>query len=301
MESDQLALSRSSETEAPMPIRDPYIGRYADKYLVVDGLRLHYTTWGERDRPCVMLVHGLQSMLHTWDPIADALCEDYYIVNLDLRGHGDSDWTRQGYAVQRLVSDIHGFAQQLELPPFDMVGHSLGARVGIAYAGTFTDDLRHLVLSDAGPEVSRDAGIRVRARLARSSDVKGFRNEAEALAFFEDVYPEWRPIFHQLHVKHQLRLNWADKLVFKADPDVFWLTGSAGLREVPFLWEAASAITCPTLIMRGTDSYFLSAETARQMLATILGSQLAEFATGHHIPREAPEEFVRVLRGFLAS
>jgi len=281
-------------------VPDLYHGRYADEYVVVNGLRLHYTTWGTRGHQCVMLLHGLQSMLHTWDPIADALCDDHYVISLDLRGHGDSDWSREGYAVQRLISDIHAFARELELPPFAIVGHSLGSRVGIAYAGTYTTEVSRLAISDAGPEVSRDAGIRVRARLARSADVKAFRSESEALAFFQDVYPEWRPIFHQLHVRHQLRRNWADKLVFKADPDVFWLTGSAGLREVPFLWNAASHIICPTLIMRGMRSYFLSAETASKMLTVIRGSRLVEFDTGHHIPREAPEDFVRVLREFLA-
>jgi pimeloyl-ACP methyl ester carboxylesterase len=289
------------QSESDVDVQDPYVGRYADGYVTANGLRLHYTRWGDRDKPCVMLVHGLNSMLHAWDPIADALYHDFFVVSVDLRGHGDSEWAREGYAVQHLIADIHELAGELQLPPFDFVGHSLGCRIGIAYAGTYPDALRHLVLSDAGPEVSRDTGIQVRTRIARSADVKGFRNEAEALAFFQDVYPEWRPEFHQLYVQHQLRLNWAGKLVFKADPDVFWLTGSAGLREVPFLWENAARITCPTLIMRGKRSYFLSAETAAKMLTVIPRAQLVEFDTGHHIPREAPEEFIRVLRDFLAS
>lgn len=288
-----------SETVASPELRDPYVGRYTDEYTTINGLRLHYTDWGgSSDRPLLM-VHGLNVQLHTWDPVADLLREEFRIICLDLRGHGDSDWAKEGYPVKAFVSDIYELVQQLGLGPVDYVGHSLGSRIGIAVGGEHPEILRRLVLSDTGPEVSRDAALKVRDRSAKVSNVRGFRDEAEAFAYMKDRDPEWQSIFHELQVKYQLRRNWAGKLVFKADPELFWINGSASVREVPYLWEMAARIPVRVLIMRGERSPILSEEIAQRMLQVIPRAELEVFDTGHAIPREQPEEFVRVLRRFL--
>src|ERR1700730_5370671 len=106
---------------------------FRDGLLEVNGLRLHYTDWGERSLPAILLVHGLNVQCHTWDPIARPLSKDRRVICLDLRGHGDSDWAREGYPVQAFVKDIRELAEKLGIAPFDYVGHSLGARIGIAY------------------------------------------------------------------------------------------------------------------------------------------------------------------------
>ena len=103
--------------------------KYGDHFVEVNGLRLHYTDWGG-DKPPLMLMHGYNVQLHSWDPVADILRDDYRVICPDLRGHGDSDWSRAGYNVRDFVSDLHGIVQSLDLGPFDFVGHSwvLGSR-----------------------------------------------------------------------------------------------------------------------------------------------------------------------------
>ncbi len=275
--------------------------RYVEDFVTVNGLRLHYTDWGGRDAPPIVLVHGLNVQLHTWDPIAALLADEFRVLCLDLRGHGESDWAKEGYPVSAFVSDIRGFAEELGIVPFDFVGHSLGARIGIAYGGEHSDTLRHLLLSDTGPEVPRDAALKVRALIGSTSELRGFRTEEDAKAHFEQAHPEWQPVFHDLHVRYQLRKNWAGKLVFKSDPELFWLNGSASAREIPYLWEAAAKISVPTLIMWGTKSELLTEEIVERMQATMQDAHVARFETGHYIPREQPEEFARIVREFLGG
>lgn len=275
--------------------------RFTDHYLEVNGLRLHYTDWGGSATTPVLMIHGLNVQLHTWDPIADRLRDEYRVFCLDLRGHGDSDWARDGYAIQSFISDIYEVAKKLDIVPFHYVGHSLGARIGIAYAGEHPETVRRLALSDCGPEAPRAGATQVRSIVGDTSVVRGFRNEDEALEYFRRQHPEWQPLFHDLHVKYQLRRNWAGKLVFKADPDLFWLNGSAALREVPYIWEMAARITAPTLIMWGERSFLLNQEIVDRMLAAIPTAELAKFDTGHYIPREQPDQFTQVLRQFLAG
>src|SRR5438105_411171 len=105
-----------------MALEDPFIGQYKDGFLQVNDLKLHYTEWNSGGSRPVLLVHGANVQLHTWDPIAADLARDYRVVAIDLRGHGDSDWTRDGYAIPSIVPDIKAMVDQLKLAPFDYVG-----------------------------------------------------------------------------------------------------------------------------------------------------------------------------------
>lgn len=277
-----------------------FTGRYSDGFVeVASDLRLHYTDWNPQGGRPVLLVHGANVQLHTWDPVADRLAQSRRVVCLDLRGHGDSDWTRDGYRAESFVSDIAAFTSRLEMVPFDYVGHSLGARVGLAYAGAHPRTVRRLVLSDTGPEVPREGAKFAQNVVGSAGEVRGFRSREEALAHFQKLHPEWQPVFHRLHARHQLRENWAGKLVFKADPDLFWMTGSAGLREIPWIWEMTARITAPTLVLWGRRSGFFDDDLIGRMRAVIPDMEVARTDTGHYIPREAPEEFTLLVLDFL--
>ena len=65
--------------------------------------------------------------------------------------------------------------------------------------------------------------------------------------------------------EHGFRLNYAGKYVPKQDPEMFWINGSFGVREVPYLWDQWAKIRCPILEMKGTESNFLSPEILDRM------------------------------------
>src|SRR6266704_3655422 len=92
---------------------DPFRSMYSDHYVTVNGLRLHYTEWSSDKSDVILLLHGLNVQLHTWDPIAVGLSKHYRVLALDLRGHGDSDWSRSGYNVTDFDNDIVAFCREL--------------------------------------------------------------------------------------------------------------------------------------------------------------------------------------------
>ncbi|GAB6987540.1 alpha/beta fold hydrolase [Nocardioides pyridinolyticus] len=264
-------------------------------------LRLHYLEWNSAAADTVVLVHGINVQAHTWDPIAEQLAAHRRVIALDLRGHGLSDWAPDGYNISSFVADLDALLHHLGLLRVDLVGHSLGARVCIAYAGEHPDLVNRLVLSDTGPEVAAQGGAFSRDIVASTHDVRGFRDQEAARAHYERLHPEWQSVFIDLHVEHQLRRNWAGKLVFRADPDLFWITGSAGRRENAYLWKMCEHITAPTLIMWGTRSPFLDESIASRMLQALPDGHLARIEAGHYIPREVPDEFTRTLLEFLET
>jgi pimeloyl-ACP methyl ester carboxylesterase len=273
---------------------------FEDGWVTVDGLRIHYTEWGPPTAPPVLLLHGLNVQCHTWDPIARELACDRHVICMDLRGHGDSDWSRAGYRVRSMARDVHGLIAHLGLGPVDLVGHSAGVRVAIAVAGEAPSTVRSLALSDAGPANSPSGAVAMRDFIRATTNLRGFRDEEEARRFYLGYHPEWRSDFIDLHVQYQLRRNWAGKLVPKADPDIQWITGSVSLPDVRYLWEMSRLLTMATLLMVGRRSNVLDEHVVEKMLQVMPRASVRWFDTGHYVPREVPEEFLEVLTEFLS-
>jgi pimeloyl-ACP methyl ester carboxylesterase len=87
--------------------------------------------------------------------------------------------------------------------------------------------------------------------------------------------------------------------VLKADPDLQWITGSASLPEIPYLWEMCARLEMPTLLMVGKTSNVLDEELVERMVDAMPQATAHWFDTGHYIPRERPDEFNDVLLEFL--
>ena len=101
-------------------------------------LRLHYVDWGNRGKPPLVLVHGGRDHARSWDWTAEALREDWHVVAMDHRGHGDSEWVSDGnYQAGDMVYDLAQLIHQLGVGPVTIVSHSMGGNVALRYAGTF--------------------------------------------------------------------------------------------------------------------------------------------------------------------
>jgi pimeloyl-ACP methyl ester carboxylesterase len=67
-----------------------------DRFIVVNGLRLHYLDWGSADKPPFIMLHGISRVAHQFDHIAPYFTANYHVIAIDMRGHGDSDWSPEG-------------------------------------------------------------------------------------------------------------------------------------------------------------------------------------------------------------
>ena len=63
-----------------------------DRSVQVNGMSFHYLEWGQPGNPLIVMLHGGSQQAHSWDFVSLPLSEDYHIIALDQRGHGDSDW-----------------------------------------------------------------------------------------------------------------------------------------------------------------------------------------------------------------
>lgn len=274
-----------------------------DFYATFHGLRHHYIRWGDPGKDPVILLHGLMNNARYWEHIAARFLPDYCVYAPDLRGHGETEHAPGGYLVWAFAMDLRWFIEELDLEAFDLVAHSIGSRVAMAYARDHSHRINHLVLVDMGPQMA-DSGARgIRKSTGSAQAAPGFPTEAEALQHFAAMYPGAPRDFLERQMAASLTLDEATgNLVFRFDPTIHQATGRGAIVEIPFLWESLEHITCPTLVVRAEKSKVLSPEIQEQMVARLPHGQAAVIPdAGHQVPLHQPEAFVRVVRDFLAT
>jgi len=110
----------------------------------VDGLDLHYVVAGRG--PAVVLLHGLGGFAESWRQNLDALAERARVFALDLPGFGCSAKPRTHYRLTYFARALHGFLEAMGIGQASLVGHSLGAAVGVTYALTHPSRVERLAL-----------------------------------------------------------------------------------------------------------------------------------------------------------
>lgn len=126
-----------------------------------DGCRLHGLDWGGTGVP-VLLLHGGGLTAHTWDFVCLGLRGAARLVALDLRGHGDSDWS-DDCRVGTMAADVVAAADHLGFARVRLVGMSLGGVVAAHVAAARPDRVERLALVDVAPGVDFESTGRIRS------------------------------------------------------------------------------------------------------------------------------------------
>ncbi len=120
-----------------------------DKRITVNGLDFHYRDWGGSGRSLVLL-HGLASTCHIWDLVAPILSEDYSVVALDQRGHGESAKPEDRYDFASVADDLLGFIEGMGLDRPIIAGHSWGGDVALEFSVAYPPAASGLCFVDGG-------------------------------------------------------------------------------------------------------------------------------------------------------
>lgn len=123
--------------------------RSRSAFATVRGLNYHLRCWSARDAPLLVLLHGGRDASITFQFLVDALEDDWFAVAPDWRGHGDTEWTPQGYWFQDYLADLDALLGEISpSAPVRLVGHSLGGNVACLYAGLRPQRVSRLVSLD---------------------------------------------------------------------------------------------------------------------------------------------------------
>jgi pimeloyl-ACP methyl ester carboxylesterase len=230
----------------------------------------------------VLFAHSFAGDCSHWSATLDHLKAQRRVVAFDFSGHGRSPGGFGGYGIAELAKDIGAVADAQQLDQFVLVGHSLGAAVAAEYAGSHPVRVKALVLVDPPPApgaIPPDQVKQLRAAIAK-----------DAYPVIEQFWNQQAFIDTRAEVKQRL------------------LAGLRGLTR-----RAATEITSASLDYdaRGALNRYpgpkFAIVTARNddplsLHNAVGGIRRAVIrGTGHWIHLDKPDEFNKVLDGFLST
>ena len=269
-----------------------------DRFVTVNGLKIHYLDWGNPRKPPFIMLHGISRTGHTFDHVARRYTGDYHVLAVDMRGHGDSDWDPKAqYMVEDYVRDIEGLVQQLKLSHLVMMGNSTGGRVVQVMAGLHPDLVARIVVEDVGPERPKEIadGFARRVQQEQTEDAS-WASEDELFAQTRKQNAGVADEILRSYVKSAIKRRADGRYVWKRDPQL-----SKGFVPTE-LWQHIRKISCPTIYILGGKSTIVPPETQDQLRKTIRGVEIVTVPDAGHYPDwEKPAETFAIMDRFLAA
>ena len=273
-----------------------------------DGLSIHVLEWSSDGVP-LLLLHVFGNEAHVWDDFAPLAAPYYRVLAMDHRGHGDSDPDPEHrYGYDALVRDVEAVTAHLGIERLVLVGHSMGGRTAIRFAGAHPERMAGLVIVDAGPDLDWRGVLKIRDDAARAPD--SFATLREYESGVARALPMARPEIISRLARHGTRRRTDGRFESKLDP--FFREGlkratsadavSEETRsETDDLWTALRRIPCPTLVVRGAASDVLSPDCADRMVDEALpeGTLAVVPQSAHAVMIENPEGFAEAVCPFV--
>lgn len=240
---------------------------------------------GPTDAPTLLFLHGSGQTRQSWSgALAEATRRGYRAVALDLRGHGDSEWSPNGeYTLDTFAGDIRQVIEQLDDAPI-VVGASLGGLIGMMIAAAPPPRLQGLVLVDITARVELTGANEVIAFMDSAPD--GFASLEDAAAAVAAYLPHRPPPKNTHGLKRNLRLR-NGRYYWHWDPAFIRMgrdsQGKIRADGPNHLETFARAIDIPTLLVRGSRSRIVSEEGAREFLEMVPHAEFVDIAGAHHM------------------
>jgi pimeloyl-ACP methyl ester carboxylesterase len=266
-----------------------------DGAITVDGRTLHYLDWGgPEDRPALILVHAFDRSAHSYDHVAPLLNQRHRVIAIDLRGHGDSDWSPTGdYAVEDYVADLHALVLQLKLPSVSLMGCSIGGRVVQVYAGMHPDRVSKLIVLDVGFARPESTTQILTERIAREQE--GWASEDELFARLRRASARVPEDMHRRQIRDETKRLANGRIAWKYDPRI---VNGMGPTE---LWDYVQRIRAPALYVAGGRSRLLTADEQKQLRTLPFAEVVTIPEAGHYPQEDTPEAFLAIVKAFLAG
>ena len=249
---------------------------------------LNYMTFGDEKSPPVMIVHGLYGSGRNWGVIAKRLSDQFFVITVDLRNHGDSPWLdTHNYHV--MADDLVEVINSLNIKP-NIIGHSMGGKAAMVLALKRPNLVRNLIIADIAPvkyEHDQSQFIEAMQKVDLSKVEK--RSDATlALSKFVEDKSLQNFFTQSLDIKAK---RWKLNLkVLRSE-----------MSEILSFPKIESEFSGHSLFLKGENSDYIKPEHRKLIESLFTKARFATFKeAGHWLHAEKPREFESAARLFFS-
>lgn len=265
--------------------------------------------WGDVNAQRVVIcVHGLTRNAHDFDILAEALVKTgRRVFSLNMAGRGDSAWLADpmGYNYVAYVADCIAVMDNFHLRGVEWIGTSMGGIIGMMIAAQNPGRIRKLVLNDIGIHLNREALTRI-YEYVRGIPTQ-FATRAEGSAYLAEIFKPFGitdPALWERFVDASL-IERNGVIRYACDPAIAVPLAAAtqDYREIndinlAALWEQ---VETPTLILRGSESDVLSADTVQSMRRSNMHADAVTIQGVGHAPALMTQDQIYIITQWLSG
>ena len=250
-------------------------------------MKLHYQRVGS-GRPLVIL-HGLFGSSDNWRGLAKQLAKRVQVITVDLRNHGKSPHSpAQNY--QLMADDLAELLDDLSLRKVDIIGHSVGGKVAMAFAQRYRNRVNKLMVVDIAPrQYESDHNKIFEALLA--VDLSQYSKRSEVDKALSQALPD-RAV--RLFLLMNLELT-GDNLTWRINLTALFENSPQFLEPVC----SDEKITVPSCFIRGGRSLYVQEADKVLIGTTFPNSEIVTIDQADHwVHVDAPQEFLAKVTEF---
>lgn len=253
-------------------------------------MRLHFQSVGE-GKPLVIL-HGLFGSADNWRHIATTLSAKRRVISVDLRNHGRSfHHARQTYPL--MAEDLANLLEELGLGRVDLLGHSLGGKVAIQFAQSFTERLARLIVVDIAPRQYADEHSHIFKTLM-ALDLANFTSRTQISDALSSTLPD--PAVRQFLLLNLQKEN--DSFRWRINLHALFCSYPGLLQQV----VPEHPIDIPAMFISGADSSYVTEEDWQHIQQLFpQARQVVIDGAGHWVHADQPDVFLQQLDRFLTD
>lgn len=272
----------------PAELRALYRTKNSTFLEVTPGTTAHVRIEGPANAKAILLLHGSNASLHTWERWGSELSDQYKLISIDLPGHGLTGKTAaDDYSHTGMARFALAVMNKLQIKQFVIAGSSMGGAVAMQTALMAPKRVQGLILIDPG-------GFRPPADMPLATDRPiAFKLAATPLA--RAIISFWTP---RAIVEEGLRKSFLDQtLVTDTMIDRYYdLTRYPGNRRATAIRFAAYSsgkmfvdaanIMQPSLILWGEKDNLIQVEVGRHLSTAMPRATLKIYDNVGHLPHE---------------
>ena len=273
------------------------------KFVEVNGVDVHYKTWGEGE-PTFILLHGFGASLFSWREVTGPLSKFGTVIAYDRPAFGLTErpleWEGESpYGPQAQVDIVVGLMDKLNIEKAILVGNSAGGTISMQVALQHPERVEALILVDAAVYAGGGAPawskfILKTPQMNHVGPLIARQLQAQGTEFLKTAFHDPTKITPEIFAGYQKPLqieNW--------DKALWQLTIAS---EESGLADRVNEISMPVLVITGDDDRIVPTEQSLRLADELPNAELKVIAQSGHLPHEeTPVEFMQAVTDFLST
>lgn len=270
--------------------------------VLPDGARVHYRIRGAADAPTLVLLHGSNASLFTWEPWSKTLSDHFRVISLDLPGHGLTGAVpNHDYSGKGMAMFVAEFADKIGLQKFALGGNSMGGGVAARFAEMYPDRVTALILVDAAgmPGKTGDR-IPLAFQLLRMPWLQSVMAHANPKPLAREGLG--KAIVRKAVLTEQMIDLYSDMALLEGSRAATFERFNQMNGDFNFVKDHVGTLKLPVLILWGEEDHLIPVTAAHSWNRAIPGSKLIIYpATGHIPMEEVADKSAADVREFLSG